>query len=187
MAIAPIQLITADEFLRMSFEHPVELDRGEIVEMPPASFSHGIVCGRFFLALSQWSQQTGTPVLLASNDSAVLTSRSPDTVRGADVVLIRRSRLSGDSRRIGVLAIPPDLVVEVLSPSDRLPAVMVKVTEYLQAGGAEVWVVDPEDRLVDVHNPSRRLPARFGGDQPLTSPELLPGFSCPVSEFFADA
>lgn len=57
MAIAPVRLVTADEFLQMSFEHPVELERGEIVEMPPAGFAHGILCGRIFLALSRWSDE----------------------------------------------------------------------------------------------------------------------------------
>jgi Uma2 family endonuclease len=187
MAIAPVQLITADEFMRMSFEHPVELGRGEIVEMPPASFRHGEICSNISDALRRWSRNTNAGLRVATNDAAILTTRKPDTVRGGDVVAIRQSRLGSEQDAERSLAIPPDLVVEVLFPSDRLPAVMVKVTEYLQAGVAEVWVVDPEDRLVDVHNPSRRLPARFGADQVLTSPELLPGFSCPVSKFFADA
>lgn len=171
----------------MSFEHPVELDRGEIVEGPPASFRHGEICSAISDALRQWSRRTNDGLRVATNDSAILVARGPDTVRGGDVVAIRPNRLGSGVDAEHGLAIPPDLVVEVLSPSDRLPAVMVKVTEYLQAGVAEVWVVNPEDRLVDVQNPSRRLPARIGGDQPLISPELLPGFACPVSEFFTDA
>lgn len=187
MAIAPTPLITADEFLRMSFEHPVELERGEIVEMPPASFRHGEICSNISEALRHWSRRVGAGWRVATNDAAILTSQRPDTVRGGNVVAIRQSRLDSAGEAERSLEVPPDLVVEVLSPSDRLPAVMIKVTEYLRAGVGEVWVVDPEDRLVDVHNASRRLPARFGDDQVLTSPDLLPGFSEPVFAFFANA
>lgn len=187
MAIAPVRLMTADEFLQMSFEHPVELERGEIVEMSPGGFAHGILCGRIFLALSRWSDEAGVPVYLAPNDSAVRTERSPDSVRGPDVLLIRRDRLPADQPLSRwALDVPPDLVVEVLSPWDQLPKVLAKTAEYLAAGVEEVWLVDPDERRVDVYRGSARSPESFGADQFLTSPDLLPGFSAPVTAFFAD-
>ena len=186
MAIAPVRLMTADEFLQMSFEHPVELERGEVVEMPPASFRHGEICARISELLRQWSRTTSAGLRVATSDAAILTGRSPDTVRGGDVVAVFQSRLSGEAELKRALKVAPDLVVEVLSPSDRLPKVLAKTAEYLAAGVSEVWLVDPDEHRVDVYRGSARSPRTLGADQFLTSPDLLPGFSAPVTAFFAD-
>ena len=42
----------------------------------------------------------------------------------------------------------PDLAIEIVSPDDRFSALLEKVAEYLQAGVANVWVVDPYQRVV---------------------------------------
>jgi Uma2 family endonuclease len=49
------------------------------------------------------------------------------------------------------LEISPDLVVEVLSPSDCWPKVLAKVAEYLDAGTTVVLVLDDERRLAHVY------------------------------------
>ena len=78
----------------------------------------------------------------------------------------------------------PDLVVEVLSESNRAYDLQVKHKTYERLGVDEYWIVDPEDRSVKVF---RRAGARFAvaaiGDT-LTSP-LLPGFALPLRDLFA--
>ena len=73
----------------------------------------------------------------------------------------------------------------MLSPHDRWTEVLDKVLEYLRSGIAEVWVVDPDQRTVEVHR-AEQSPVHFDEDEELTRPELLPGFSCRVADFFAD-
>jgi Uma2 family endonuclease len=116
----------------------------------------------------------------------VLTEQNPDTVRGPDCAFIRRDRLPGGKLPRGTLRIPVDLAVEVLSPSDRWQDVMDKVLEYLLSGTLEVWVVDPEQRHVEVYRSDLPRPLRFDERSELIRPELLPGFSCRVADFFAD-
>ena len=77
----------------------------------------------------------------------------------------------------------PDLAVEVLSPSDRWPAVGKKVMQYLDAGAREVWVVDPKKRRIHTYAGSPPTSRIVDGDGPLTSP-LLPGFALPLVELF---
>jgi Uma2 family endonuclease len=61
--------------------------------------------------------------------------------------------------------------------------VLGKVSEYLDAGVTEVWVVDPEDRSVDAFRINQRR--RFLGEHAeITSPDLLPDFKCHVADFF---
>ena len=45
---------------------------------------------------------------------------------------------------------PPDLVIEVLSPSSRRHDLLTKRTLYARAGVREYWLVDPEARTVSI-------------------------------------
>jgi Uma2 family endonuclease len=45
----------------------------------------------------------------------------------------------------------PDLVVEILSPSNRSHDMLLKFNKYLDAGVREYWVIDPDDKVLQVH------------------------------------
>jgi Uma2 family endonuclease len=175
-------LITAEQYLNLPDSAPRELIRGEVVEMSPPSFLHGAVCRRVAMILGQWADASGTGEVVC-NDAGVVTERDPDTVRGADCQFIRYARLPDGYPVEGYPAVPPDLVVEVVSVSDRWSDVIRKVDEYLDAGVAEVWVVEPQERFVEVHRPNRR-PARYESADDLASEAILPGFRCQVAAFF---
>jgi Uma2 family endonuclease len=44
----------------------------------------------------------------------------------------------------------PDMIIEILSPSNRQNDMLVKFRKYLQAGVREYWIVDPEEKTVHV-------------------------------------
>jgi Uma2 family endonuclease len=92
------------------------------------------------------------------------------------------------THRLGKLF--PALVVEVVSPGDTAEEVQEKVHEHLGAGVRLVWVVYPSTRTLRVHRP-RSATAGSGSDlsedDVITGEDVLPGFSCPVGEFFDDA
>ena len=76
-----------------------------------------------------------------------------------------------------------DLVAEVVSPSNTRRQLAAKVREYFASGVRIVWVVDPEDRTATVY----RGPGNgtvLWEDATITGEDVLPGFSCPVAEFF---
>jgi len=176
------QLYTLDEYEQMTFDVPTELVRGELVPMPMPGAIHGRICGNVYFALESWNRQSDWGSV-TSNDTGVATEFNPDTARGADVVAVRWDHLPDRQLPKGCFRTPPDLIVEVLSPSDRWNEVLAKVSEYLDAGVTEVWVVDHEDRSVDAFRINQRR--RFLGEHAeITSPDLLPGFSCLVADFF---
>jgi Uma2 family endonuclease len=76
------------------------------------------------------------------------------------------------------------LVVEILSPSDRYTDILRKVSEWLEAGAAMVWVVDPEHHGVMVFRPDGTL-RLLGESDSLEGEEVLPGFRYPVGELFS--
>ncbi|QDT39630.1 hypothetical protein Pan189_40390 [Stratiformator vulcanicus] len=118
-----------------------------------------------------------------TNDTGFILERGPDTVRGPDVAFVRKSRLESGVSLQTYFDFPPDLAVEVLSPSDRWSAVTDKVDQYLDAGTALVWVVDPEKCRVYVFRADDAFRTLGAGDS-VESEEVLPGFSCRVSDFF---
>jgi Uma2 family endonuclease len=74
----------------------------------------------------------------------------------------------------------PELIVEVLSKTDRWPKVLAKVAEYLNAGVSVVVVFDEETRAHVITADRYQI---LDGDEELTFPEILPGFSCAVRRF----
>ena len=174
-------LITAAEFSRMSFDSPVELVRGEIVEMTIPGQRHGGICVNVCRALFKWlPNEEGYAI--SSNDSGLKTESNPDTVRGPDVQVIERGRLPGGKLPIGHLEFPSDIVIEVLSPSDRWPRVIQKVGEYLASGVREVWVLDPDHQRVHLYRVDDE-PTVLDRDHELDS-SAIPGLRFPIIELF---
>lgn len=178
------QPVTWRQFETMVFDRPTELVHGALVEQAMPTTQHGSVCLAVGTELRKWARASGTGSAF-SNDSHVLTEHDPDTVRGPDCGFVRRERLPEGKLPPGVLRIPVDLAVEVLSPSDRWADVLDKVLEYLRSGVREVWVLDPERRTLAIHQ-SDESAISLTEDDVLTRPNLLPGFSCPVAEFFSE-
>jgi Uma2 family endonuclease len=178
------QLLTAREFEQLTFERPTELVRGEIVEQEMPTSQHGAICIAIAAILYNWSR-AGKHGVVFGNDSHVLVEQDPDTVRGPDVAFIRRDRLPHSKLPPGTLEIAPDLVVEVLSPSDRWSQVESKIEEYLSAGVREVWIIDPELRTVSIQQPEQPS-IRLRESDAIERQQLLPGFRCPIAELFAD-
>lgn len=107
--------------------------------------------------------------------------------REPDVAFIRRTHRD---RIHGQFWDGADLVMEVVSPDDRLRDTETKRREYAQAGIPEYWLVDPTNNTITVFS----LPATaaygahsaFGRGQVATS-VLLPGFAVDVKVCFAEA
>src|SRR5271167_23618 len=100
MATVPIKLMTAEEFYEWvhrpeNRDRFFELERGEVVEMPPPSKYHGFVCGNVSGVLRAYAiqRQKGYP---CTNDSGFLVESDPDTVRGADVSFYEDEQTASD-------------------------------------------------------------------------------------------
>jgi Uma2 family endonuclease len=180
-AISP-NLVSADDLFALpedGLKH--ELVRGELRTMTPAGSEHGAIGARLLgrLALPVLDQRLGQ---LFNADTGFLIARNPDTVRAPDVAFVARERLA-EPLPEGFFPGPPDLAVEVVSPSDRLAEVEGKVQDWLQAGCREVWVVSPRSRRITVYRSASDIRVLSANDT-LASAELLPGFACRVAEVF---
>lgn len=181
MATVTKKLITAEEFVRMP-DPPdgsqQELIRGEVVTMPPPGGLHGVCCLKVGRRLGDFvdDKQLGT---VTSNDTGFISERDPDTVRGPDISFWGKDRLPEVPE--GYIEVPPDLAVEVVSPSDHYSRVQNKVRHHLAHGVRLVWVVDPVDRSVTVYRSLQDVTILTEKDT-LTGADVLAGFSCAVAE-----
>jgi Uma2 family endonuclease len=187
MATVSTKPVTADEFF--DFVHRpenagrhFELERGEVIELPPPMKPHGFICGNVARILGNHAARGGDGYV-CSNDTGLIVERDPDTVRGADLCYyVDNETLDNMPRKYSDS--PPRLVVEVRSPTDREKKILRRLAEYLRLGVPMVWLVDPEDRFMSVHQPAQ-IPQVLDEADEVSGGEVLPGFTCRVSEFFA--
>jgi Uma2 family endonuclease len=183
MATAAASPITAEQFgKRLAPGYPEELVRGRIVRFPVADRRHGQVCGKAVWIIGGYAYEHDLGHVL-SNDSGVITERNPDTVRGADVTFYSYARLPRGPLPQSYGPEVPELVVEVRSPGNRWPAMLGKVTEYLNVGVMVVVVLDPETMSTQVYRVDQP-PRILQDDEELTVPDVLGDFRVAVRRFF---
>jgi Uma2 family endonuclease len=145
---------------------------------------HSRVLIRIGQLLLEWLDQQPEPRgQIVGGEAGVYLRRNPDTVVGIDVAYVSSEvagRLTDETTLIDGV---PILAVEILSPSDTQENVHEKVSAYLQAGVALIWVVDPDDRTVRIYRPGGR-PHLVNEDQELSGDPHLPGFRVPVRRLF---
>jgi Uma2 family endonuclease len=182
-ATATERLLTAEEFGELPDNGPTELVRGRIVTLTPPYPFHGFVCSNAAVIVGGFikANDLGYPV---GNDSGVITERGPDTVRGADFAFYSYQRLPKDALKLrGYLDVVPDLIIEVRSPDQPWREVLTKVAEYLAADVRVVCVLDVVRQTCTIYRPDEpetTLPAQ----DTLSLPDVLPGFSVRVGQFF---
>ncbi len=142
---------------------------------------HGYYCGNVMGLLRNFVKENDLGRVMG-NDSAVVTQRGPDSVRGADVAFYSYTRLPRGPMPEGYLSEVPELVFEVRSPTDRWKDILVKVGEYLDAGVTVVCVLDPQTETLTVYRPDE-LQQVLTAEDDLTLPELFAEFRVPVRKF----
>ena len=175
--------ITADELLEMHARGiRGELIRGVLSPTMPAGMRHGEIVMNLGTLLRTAIKAAGAGRLMGS-DSGVRLSTNPDTVREPDIAYFSAERLPPDAIVDGYAEIPPDLVVEVVSPSDSASAVSDKAIMWTAFGVRLVWVLWPDTRMIEVFRPGEPVITLDENDT-LDGMDMLPGFSCPVREVF---
>ncbi|WP_419839757.1 Uma2 family endonuclease [Candidatus Poriferisodalis sp.] len=181
---SPTTLLTAADLLLLGDEKRGELIRGVFCEMAPPGREHGRIAALVTHELVAYAlaERAGTVV----GESGVQLERDPDTVRAPDVAFTSYARSPAGSVTHRYAQEVPELVVEVVSPSDRHAAVHDKARMWLGFGAQLVWVVFPASRTVEVHRVGTDPIETLNETDVLDGADVLPGFSCPLSRLFAD-
>lgn len=168
--------MTLTEFLESDIEG-YEYFEGELIPMPPTSGEHGDISSNV-----QWYLQSHVRV---NQLGRIYTSdtgfRVGERVLMPDVAFISASRLPDD--RGEIFSIPPELAIEVVSPTDSQSKIVGKALAYLEAGTRLVWIIEPTEKTVTVFRSETDIELLTRTDT-LTGEDVVEGFSCPVAQLF---
>jgi len=183
MSSTSMALMTAEELLQLprdDFRH--ELINGELITMPLPGTPHGRFAVRLAGPLLQFVLDNDLGEVY--DHSGWQVTVNPDTVLGPDVAFVSKQRLQDAGDVKGYWPGPPDLAVEVLSPSDRPYRVKPRISQWFGYGVKQLWIVNPKDRTVTVYR-STSDATTFSGDDYLEAPDLFPGFGLSLDRIFS--
>jgi Uma2 family endonuclease len=130
-------LMDVEEYLRTSFEgSDCDYLDGEIVERNMGELPHGDV--QLTLSRLLWRLRKTLGIRVVPE---IRIQIGPRRYRVADIAVWR-----DDNIGTGIPTVAPFLVVEILSPEDRMVRMLPKIQEYLSIGVEYVWVIDPEEK-----------------------------------------
>lgn len=181
-APATSKLVTAEELLVLASRGRFELVNGKLIEMSPPGAEHGAVAMNLGSLIAEHVRRNKLGRVLAA-ETGFRLARNPDTVRAPDVAFVAQAHLTSPVPQ-GYLDRAPDLVAEVVSPSDDPDEVQSKIVEWLRAGAVVALVVYPRSKQIAVYRSLRQVEVLTVGDV-LELPDVLPGFTCPVADIFA--
>ena len=145
-------LWTVEEYLRTSWSPDRELVDGRIEERNLGEKDHSIIqrylTYLFMLRRTEWGAEV-FPELR--------TQTKARNFRVPDVLVVR-----AEERFERYVTQPPLIAIEILSPEDTLRAVQAKSAEYWAFGVENIWVIDPEPRIVYRYTGSALAEVRTG-------------------------
>ncbi len=170
-----------EEYLRLPDDGKrYELVKGELVEMAGPSGRHGIIIFSLGGILKTFLDKN--PYGVGLSGTAFVIDAINHIARVPDLAFVTTARAAGVNYD-EAFPKPPDLAIEVMSPTDKWSQVVDKVNEYQQAGVPLVWVIDPFDKGVFVYELHKSRKALNREDE-LDGGEILPGFKLEVSKLF---
>jgi Uma2 family endonuclease len=173
-ALAPTRRYTVDDLEHFPDDGKLrELVNGEIVEWDMPSWKHAVLEAELARVIGNFvrKRRLGT---VGSGEGMVRILGSKYDARGSDIEFCRRGRRGWEEAGLPAALTPPDLVVEIVSPSDRDDRVRAKVNDWLRAGVQLLWYVDPDTGDTTVYRGDQVsvVPA----DETLDGGDVLPGF-----------
>lgn len=176
--------ITAEQLVALpDTEQRRELVAGVVRMMSPSGGRHGQIAHRLGRSLGNHVEPQGLGTVFAA-ETGFLLSRQPDTVRAPDVAFVRLDRLQALSDLRGFLPLAPDLVAEVISPSDRYSEVEEKSWSWIRHGVRVVMIVDPDNRTVRICRSPRDM-VLLDETAELSADDVVPGWRMKLAELFA--
>ena len=181
------KLMTVEELLAIPREdyrgYRYELIRGELAKTKMfAGIAHGAYAIRIASNLLVHADARNLG-LVVGGEAAFRLATNPDHARIPDVGFIRQERVRPLDEMTGALDGPPDLAVEVISPTDRLTRVADKVQDWLEHGTRMVVVVNPRNRTVQVHTPDGVI--ELTDADTLDGGDVVPGWTMAVADIFS--
>jgi Uma2 family endonuclease len=165
-----------------------EIIDGEVYLLPTPTLKHQLVQAKLMNRIRSYLNLNRLGELLAAPFDFVMR-REPLRTRQPDLFFLSSARESEWRDRLSEprLEVAPDLVIELLLPSDTYQRWKEKLQDYHQLGVREVWAVDVEAGEIEVlvrEEGGYRSLGWFSGEQ-LVPTQVLTGLTLTPAEVFA--
>jgi Uma2 family endonuclease len=170
--------LTDDQFYKLCRNNPdLKFDRnahGELIIMPPTGGETGRRNTNLIIDVGNWNRKTQLGQLFDSSTCFKLPNGAD---RSHDVSWIRQDRWDAltPEQKEKFPPICPDFVIELMSPSDTLKTVQAKMQEYVDNGLQLGWLLNRQDRQVEIYRPDRTVES-LQSPMSLSGETILPGF-----------
>jgi Uma2 family endonuclease len=176
-----IQLYTFEEFLELPEPDNgsrYELSGGELIEVGVTGHKHSKIQRTLDTAFTFFLKDSPIGELYP-NTGFRLAER---TYRAPDLTFLQTAKIPpvGDTS----LTVPPDLAIEIISPTDDWSAIIKKVREYQQAEVPLIWLIDPYMPCVMLFHQKDTYPTILKLDDELDGEDVVKGFKLIVSALF---
>ena len=180
---------TYADYLKWQFQDRVELIKGRIFKMSPApNYGHQAISMNFSGQLWSYLRGKTCRVVTAPFDIRLAQKTAKDeeitTVVQPDIcVICDSSEIDNRGYYTGV----PEIVVEILSPSNNKKELKNKYELYEEAGVKEYWIVLPPEKAVQIFTlkEGKYVGSKYmyPGDEPMSS--VITGFSLDIGQLFS--
>jgi Uma2 family endonuclease len=139
---------------------------GDLIIMPPAGAETGFRNSDLNAQLATWAKQDGRGRVFDSNTEYILpdgAALSPD----ASWVSTERLDKFSKQQKKRFLALCPDFLVELTSPTDRLPRVKAKMEQWMSNGARLGWLIDADRQTVYIYRSAQQPEPLTGVDHVL--------------------
>ena len=150
-----------------------EVVEGRLKELAPVGGEHGFLEQKVSRKIDEKFEGEGYVLV---GEVGLVISKDPLTVRAADIVYISKKKLKSLPK--GMLEVPPDLVVEIISPSNTFEEIEEKVADYMRFGVGRILLVDPNAKKVTLIDEQRKIQIKDFSEEV----EVLPGLKLRMSE-----
>ncbi|HWZ21896.1 MAG TPA: Uma2 family endonuclease [Cytophagaceae bacterium] len=171
--------MSEDEFFRfcqdndfLKFERTADK---QIIVMTPTGTDSGIKNSDINFQLTLWNKEYKLGYVFDSSSGFTLPNSA---VRSPDASWIKKERYDAldkeDVQKFGHIC--PDFVIELVSKSDRISDLKLKMEEWITNGCKLGWLIDPKEEKVYIYKPLKEVITVEGFDQKLSGEDVLPDF-----------
>lgn len=180
LTLNPELRMTDDEYFDFCQANPdLRLERtaeGEIIIVPPAGYESSYQSGDAFGQLRSWAKGDRRGKASDAGSEFILPTGAALSPDAAWVSNQRLSQLSKEQRR-KFPPVAPEFVIEVMSPSDRLPAAKKKMQEWIRGGVELGWLIHSDTQTVYIYRAGKEAEqvtgiTKLAGEGPVAGFEL---------------
>ena len=158
--------------------------KGKIIRMSPTGGETGKNNAEIIADFIIWNRIKKLGVVFDSSTGYKLENSA---IRSPDVSWIKKERwkqLTAEERK-KYIPIPPDFVLELMSPSDNLKEIQAKMQEYIDNDVKLGWLINPETKRVEIYRSSKEIEI-LNAPQTLSDAEILPDLILDIQTIWSE-